>query len=302
MKLFNTGLMQSSLLHSLLGELKIVSGSCGVQGNISYASQEPWIFAGNIRQNILFGRPFNGSRYEEVTSAAALLDDFKQLPHGDLTILGDRGVSLSGGQKARVNLARALYQSADIYLLDDPLSAVDSRVSRHLFKKCIKEALEGRLRILVTHQHQYLPQADYIVVMNEGRILGQGTYEELTRAGVDLVGLLASSSSSEEEETQSKEKPLEISEDEEPDEDESLSMAENDIPMNTFKKLSVIDNNKPEQPKRHVESMAVGSISPRVYWDYIRAAKSDFALIVLCTLFLCTQGAISFAEYWLSLW
>jgi len=296
MKLFNTDLMQSSLLHSLLGELRIVSGSCGVQGTISYASQEPWIFAGNIRQNILFGRPFNGSHYEEVTSVAALLDDFKQLPHGDLTIVGDRGVSVSGGQKARVNLARALYQSADIYLLDDPLSAVDSRVSRHLFDKCIKETLEGKLRILVTHQTQYLPQADYIVVMNEGPILSQGTYEELTRAGVDLVGLLASS-----EETQGQEKALEVLEDEEPDKDESLATAINDIPMNNLKKPSVIDN-KPEQPKRHVESMAVGSISARVYWDYIRAAKSDFALIVLCILFLCTQGAISFAEYWLSLW
>jgi len=96
-----------------------------------------------------------------------LLDDFKQLPHGDMTIVGDRGVSLSGGQKARVNLARAMYQEAEIYLLDDPLSAVDTKVSRHLFEKCVKTHLDGHLRILVTHQLQYLPQADHIVVLHE---------------------------------------------------------------------------------------------------------------------------------------
>jgi len=102
-----------------------------------------------------------------VIRASALEEDLKQLPYGDMTIVGERGVSLSGGQKARVNLARALYQEADIYLLDDPLSAVDSRVSRHLFDKCIKKHLNGRLRIIVTHQLQYLQQVDHIVVLNE---------------------------------------------------------------------------------------------------------------------------------------
>lgn len=102
-----------------------------------------------------------------MTTAAALLDDFKQLAHGDQTLVGDRGVSLSGGQKARVNLARCLYQDADIYLMDDPLSAVDARVSRHLFEKCLKHFLKGKLRILVTHQLQYLSQADHVVVFKE---------------------------------------------------------------------------------------------------------------------------------------
>jgi ATP-binding cassette subfamily C (CFTR/MRP) protein 4 len=161
--------MQTTLLHALISELKLLSGTCNVRGRLSYASQEPWIFAGNIRQNILFGLSYDEVRYEKVVQASALLDDFKQLPYGDMTIVGDRGVSLSGGQKARVNLARCLYREADIYLLDDPLSAVDTKVSRHLFEKCVKEHLDGHLRILVTHQLQYLPQADHIVVLHEVR-------------------------------------------------------------------------------------------------------------------------------------
>lgn len=144
-------------------------GKCSLVGDVSYATQECWIFAGNIRQNILFGREFNKMRYNEAIKAAALEDDLKQLEFGDETIVGERGISLSGGQKARVNLARCLYQDSDIYLLDDPLSAVDTRVSRQLFQKCIKEHLRGKVRILVTHQLQYLPQADHIIVLKEVR-------------------------------------------------------------------------------------------------------------------------------------
>jgi len=158
---------------------------------LSYASQEPWIFAGNLRQNILFGLPYDESRYNETVRVCALEEDLKQLPYGDFTVVGERGVALSGGQKARVNLARALYRDVDIYLLDDPLSAVDTRVSRHLFEKCVKEYLRGRIRVLVTHQLQYLPHADHIIVLNQGKILAQGTYEELIDAGIDFVGLMA---------------------------------------------------------------------------------------------------------------
>jgi ATP-binding cassette subfamily C (CFTR/MRP) protein 4 len=120
-----------------------------------------------VRQNILFGLELDEERYNEVVKVCALEDDFKQLPHGDKTIVGERGVALSGGQKARVNLARGLYQKADIYLMDDPLSAVDSKVSRHIFEKCVKSHLTGYLRILCTHQLQYLPLADHVIVLDE---------------------------------------------------------------------------------------------------------------------------------------
>ena len=151
----------------MIRELPVASGTCDQFGSTAYASQEAWIFPGSIRQNILFGRDFDEHRYNDIVDVCALEEDMKQFPYGDLTLVGERGISLSGGQKARINLARALYQSADIYLLDDPLSAVDAAVSRHIFDRCVNKYLKGYLRILVTHQLQYLPQADHILVLHQ---------------------------------------------------------------------------------------------------------------------------------------
>lgn len=148
-----------------------MSGHIEVGGRISYASQEPWVFAATIRQNILFGAPYDKKRYSEVVHACALEKDFKQFADGDQTIVGDRGASLSGGQKARINLARAVYRDTDIYLFDDPLSAVDIHVSKHLYNICINEYLGGKTRILVTHQVHHLKNADHIIILNNVRHL-----------------------------------------------------------------------------------------------------------------------------------
>lgn len=118
---------KSSLLSMILGEISLVEGEIRVNGSVSYASQEIWVFSSTVRQNILFGQDYDRQRYQKVVKACALLKDFQQFPQGDLTVVGERGSSLSGGQKARVNLARALYRQSDIYLLDDPLSAVSNR-------------------------------------------------------------------------------------------------------------------------------------------------------------------------------
>lgn len=115
---------KSSLLSTILGEVNLLQGNVRVKGSISYASQDAWVFGSSVRQNILFGQEFDRQRYQKVVKACALLKDFKQFPQGDQTIVGERGSSLSGGQKARINLARSVYRQADIYLLDDPLSAV----------------------------------------------------------------------------------------------------------------------------------------------------------------------------------
>nr|CAD7259047.1 unnamed protein product [Timema shepardi] len=154
--------LQTSLLQAILGELPKASGSCVVNGKISYACQEPWVFGSTIRQNIVFGSTFNKTRYDEVLRVCALLPDMEQFPQRDLTLVGERGSSLSGGQKARVNLARAVYNDADVYLLDDPLSAVDTHVGKHLFDECINSYLKHKTRILVTHQLQYLTDVDSI--------------------------------------------------------------------------------------------------------------------------------------------
>uniref|UniRef100_A0A8C5I9Z2 Multidrug resistance-associated protein 4 n=1 Tax=Gouania willdenowi TaxID=441366 RepID=A0A8C5I9Z2_GOUWI len=161
------GAGKSSLLSAILGELSHRSGVVKVKGELMYTCQQPWILPGTIRSNILFGKELNLKKYKKVLKACALKRDMDLLPGGDLAIVGDRGANLSGGQKARVSLARAVYQDADIYLLDDPLSAVDAEVGRHLFEECICGLLKKKPRILVTHQLQYLKAADQIIVLKE---------------------------------------------------------------------------------------------------------------------------------------
>lgn len=138
----SVGCGKSTLLQVILGELELDVGSITVNGSISYASQDPWIFEGSVRGNIIFTEEYNERRYSEVLRICALEHDINLLPDRDFTIVGERGVSLSGGQRARVNLARAVYRQADIYLLDDPLSALDAEVGRHIFANCIRDFLQ----------------------------------------------------------------------------------------------------------------------------------------------------------------
>lgn len=156
-------------MNVVLGELSPTKGTCRVVGKVAYSSQESWIFSGTVRQNILCGQDYDLKRYKKVIKACALDKDFNLFPNGDLTAVGERGVSLSGGQKARVNLARALYVDADIYLMDDPLSAVDTHVGRHLFDKAINGYLRDKIRILVTHQLQYTKDVDQILILKAVR-------------------------------------------------------------------------------------------------------------------------------------
>lgn len=174
----SVGAGKTTLLNVILGEMAI-AGECVVNGRVSYASQEPWLFEGSIRDNIVFVDDFDEQRYRDVIRVCALHQDFRFLLNGDRTIVGENGTSLSGGQKARVNLARAIYRQADIYLLDDPLSAVDANVGRHIFEKCVEEYLHDKLCVLVTHQLQYLERAKHIIVMNKGYIDAQGNYRTL---------------------------------------------------------------------------------------------------------------------------
>lgn len=138
----SVGSGKTTLLEVILKELPLVDGDLNVTGSVSYAAQQAWIFEGSVKRNILFTEELDDKRYRNVLHVCALERDLELFPHGDETIEGDRGISLSGGQKARINLARAVYKNADIYLLDDPLSAVDAHVGKHIFEKCIKEFLK----------------------------------------------------------------------------------------------------------------------------------------------------------------
>lgn len=148
------------------------------------------MFAGSVRQNILFGRQYDRIRYQQVVRVCALLRDFSLLPYGDKTIVGERGTSLSGGQRARINLARAVYRKADIYLLDDPLSAVDAHVGKQIFEECILGFLNDKIVILATHQLQFMKKVDRILVMDQGSIIGTGNFNQLKEAGLNFAMIM----------------------------------------------------------------------------------------------------------------
>jgi ABC-type multidrug transport system fused ATPase/permease subunit len=180
---------KSSLLMSLMGEL-YTTGQVKARGSLAYVEQEPWILSATVRENIIMGKEFDEPFYRQVLDVCCLHDDIALMDFGDQTVVGERGVTLSGGQKARLVLARAVYADRDIYLLDDPLSAVDLRVSASLFDKCITGHLQQRTRILVTHQLQYLPSADLIVVLDKGNLVFKGSYAEMrdNEAVMQLLG------------------------------------------------------------------------------------------------------------------
>ena len=184
------GAGKSSLLLSIINELPGLSGRLTITGNLSYAAQVPWIFSGTIRDNILFGDPLETARYQEVLRACSLNEDIECYAEGDMTLIGERGVTLSGGQKGRISLARAVYHEADIYLFDDPLSAVDVRVGREIFDNCLRGLLKDKLILLVTHQINYVIQSDLIVMMNEGAIVSSGTYEDIVSESEFCVSFL----------------------------------------------------------------------------------------------------------------
>ncbi|XP_070711624.1 ATP-binding cassette sub-family C member 4-like [Pempheris klunzingeri] len=293
------GAGKSSLLSAILGELPHDAGTLKVKGQLTYAAQQPWVFPGTIRSNILFGREFNPKMYERVIRACALKRDLELLPDGDLMLIGDRGATLSGGQKARVSLARAVYQDADIYLLDDPLSAVDAEVGRHLFEQCICGLLKNKSRVLVTHQLQYLREADQIVVLKEGHVMAQGTYNELQGSGHDVVSYLRSN---EEQEhlSQSADSVLWLC-------DDSLSESSR-ASRSAYSRLLPPDSNwTDELPAETVCTMAEetrveGNVGSRIYLKYFTAGCNLAVLLAIALLSLTAEVAYILQDWWLVYW
>ncbi|KAI3439159.1 uncharacterized protein J3R85_005115 [Psidium guajava] len=180
-----TGEGKTSLVSAMLGELPPVSSACvTVRGTVAYVPQVSWIFNATVRDNILFGSELEKERYWKAVSITELEHDLDVLPGRDLTEIGERGVNISGGQKQRVSMARAVYSNSDVYIFDDPLSALDAHVGRQVFNSCIKEELRGKTRVLVTNQLHFLPQVDRIILVHEGMVKEEGTFEELSKSGV----------------------------------------------------------------------------------------------------------------------
>lgn len=181
---------KSSLLAAILGEISKTRGKIEVYGRIAYVQQSAWIPTGTIRENILFGSPMDTQRYKETIEKCSLVKDLNSMPFGDLTEIGERGVNLSGGQKQRLQLARALYQDADIYLLDDPFSAVDAHTASSLFNDYVMEALSNKTVLLVTHQVDFLPAFDSILLMADGGIQHSAPYSELITSSKEFQDLV----------------------------------------------------------------------------------------------------------------
>lgn len=279
---------KTTFLHTVLKELPPHLGTVVVNGRMSFASQEPWLFVGSIRQNIIFGQPFDLKRYEEVIKVCALERDLTLFPFGDKTLVGERGAALSGGQRARINLARAVYKDADIYLLDDPLSAVDTHVGKHLFEECIKKYLQDKCVVLVTHQLQYLRNAKKIFLIDNGELDFSGSYEEIKKCDNDYAKLLIELNN----------RPDETTEDQENGEEPDLKRET--IKEDKGKRDG--QGGKENGPKVVKEGKAVGKVSMGVYNKYFSNGGHWCKILWIFIIFIFAQVMSSLSDYYLTWW
>ncbi|XP_043284228.1 ATP-binding cassette subfamily C member 4-like isoform X2 [Venturia canescens] len=290
------GAGKSSLLKAILGEMTLSEGHVASVGSRSYASQEAWVYGGTVRENILFNSLYNRQRYQRVVKACALLRDFKQFSQGDQTIVGDRGTSLSGGQKARINLARAVYRQADIYLLDDPLSAVDTHVSKHLFEECIQRFLAGKTRILATHQLQYIKGVDGILLFERGKMRLFSNYHNLLAERPEYATLLASEETSETGDDSSFEKAGKMRR------QFSTSSTRSRTPDVSGGDTDIEENElDPGAAYGMVEGTSRGVVQGSIFMKYLRSGGNLCHVLTVGVLFLITQLNVSLTDYFVPL-
>ncbi|KAM9277928.1 multidrug resistance-associated protein 1-like [Cariama cristata] len=285
---------KSSFLSAVLGEMEKLEGTVQRRGSVAYVSQQAWIQNDSLQENILFGANLNRPYYELVLESCALLPDLEQLPNGDQTEIGERGVNISGGQKQRVSLARAVYSNADLYLLDDPLSAVDVHVGKHLFEKLIGPSglLKSKTRILVTHNLTLLPVTDLIIVMEEGRISQMGTYQELISKRANFAELFQVFNA---ECTSEEMTPMEVSSSKEEGQ-LGRNLQQRELLKHkdsSFDQWKILTNNK--------ENVATGGMKMSVVLKYLQAF--DWRWMWLTIAAYVGQNALAIGQnLWLSTW
>ncbi|MBA0553688.1 hypothetical protein Golob_012843 [Gossypium lobatum] len=288
---------KSSLLDSILGEMHKISGKVKLCGTTAYVAQTSWIQNGTIEENILFGLPMNREKYREVTRVCCLEKDLDMMEFGDQTEIGERGINLSGGQKQRIQLARAVYQDRDIYLLDDIFSAVDAHTGTDIFKECLRGALKEKTILLVTHQVDFLHNVDLILVMRDGMIIQSGKYNDLLDSGTDFGALVAAHETAME-----------------------LVEAGNTMPaegsFKTSKSNQVVsnigeadgENKSQDHPKSDKgnsklikeEERETGKVSLQVYKMYCTEAFGWWGVAAVLLLSLSWQASLMAGDYWLS--
>ncbi|KAH7655033.1 Xenobiotic-transporting ATPase protein [Dioscorea alata] len=286
---------KSSFLSCILGEMHKISGKVRVCGSTAYVAQTSWIQNGTIQENILFGMPMNSSKYKEVLRVCCLEKDMEMMEFGDQTEIGERGINLSGGQKQRIQLARAVYQDCDVYLLDDVFSAVDAHTGSEIFKECVRGALKDKTVLLVTHQVDFLHNVNCIYVMRDGEIVEAGKYDELAASGPEFMGLVAAHESS-----------MELVEQSANQDNNQNSEPEQAATLNRKQSAS---NNAPEgSPKTEKgssklikeEERETGHVSWSVYKTYVTEAWGWWGAITVLLISLAWQGAQMACDYWLA--
>ena len=269
---------KSTLLAVIAGEISNASGTIDHQGSFIYLPQTAWVFSGTIKENILFGQPLEESKYERIIDVCALKEDFKRLPDGDQTVVGVRGEVLSGGQQARVSLARAVYADGDIYLLDDPLSAVDVEVGQHIFTKCVKDLLGNKIVLLASHQQQHMENADQVIVLYKGHVLDNGRFTELHDKGVISSTVDPLYKAALKDKTDSSQ-PFRWEDKEKHDGVEKCQ------------KIHPLPN-KARSLEIAKEDRTIGVVTSRLYWDYFRSGAHPLMITGMVGLSLITQGKL----------
>ncbi|WOK94771.1 ABC transporter C family member 2 [Canna indica] len=296
----STGEGKTSLISAMLGELPAVTGtstSMTIRGTVAYVPQVSWIFNATVRDNILFGSPFQQSHYEKAIEVTALQHDLDLLPGGDLTEIGERGVNISGGQKQRVSMARAVYSNSDVYIFDDPLSALDAHVGRQVFDKCIKDQLRNKTRVLVTNQLHFLPNVDKIILVHEGMVKEEGTFEELSTSGILFQKLMENAGKMEEQAEEKQDGNTEISE----------KSSDNGEVIKTVDSLFKGEEktNKGKEGKSVLikqEERETGVVSMKVLARYKNALGGMWVVLILFSCYALTEILRVSSSTWLSVW
>eukprot|EP00002_Diphylleia_rotans_P028025 TRINITY_DN5650_c0_g1_i2.p1 TRINITY_DN5650_c0_g1~~TRINITY_DN5650_c0_g1_i2.p1 ORF type:complete len:1307 (-),score=220.17 TRINITY_DN5650_c0_g1_i2:738-4658(-) len=301
----SVGSGKSSLVEALLGRMEKLSGKVEVRGEVAYVSQRPWIQNASIRDNILFGNPYDHEWYETVLTCCALRHDLDILPAGDTTEIGERGVNLSGGQKQRVSIARAVYSRADVYLLDDPLSAVDVHVGNHIFEQVLDRQsglLKGKAVLFVTHNTQYLPMCDIVLRMKHGKLYPFNPTSESAALSPRSAGsadsiaeLHMSGRSSQELRMTASSQSL--------DKEDTIPHSKKDSKKDKHEDADVLDNDDDYENGQLIsaEDRKFGRVSDQVYMTYAKSFGVLSVTLIIMALLGIQASSIS-ADLWLALW
>lgn len=286
------GTGKSSLLNAMAGFMPQTTGELDINGHMLLCGY-PWIQNATVRDNIIFGSPYDREKYKEVIRVCSLQADIDILPAGDMTEIGERGITLSGGQKARINLARSVYKNKDIYLFDDVLSAVDSRVGKHIMDECFLQTLQSKTRILATHQLSLIEKADRVIVLSTNGSVDIGTVEELKTRNQTLINLLQFSSEKKDDEEEVEGDEYEVTED-------PLKLEMSELEKEITRKSMAKEGLTMTKEER-----AVNSIGWKVYKEYIDSAVGKWGIIIIPlygVMIMFTTFCNLFSSVWLSYW